>query len=141
MTSTSSPHELRTRSSQPEGRGLHVLLIEDDRDCAECLALLLRVGGRAVEIAGDGASALASLDHSAPDVVLIDIGLPDMDGYEVARRLCRVVAKKPLLVALTGHVRDNAEQRASEEGFAYHLVKPVDPAVLLALLDEYAKSL
>ncbi|HTU19320.1 MAG TPA: response regulator [Gemmataceae bacterium] len=140
MASTWSPPEQRIRSSRPDGRVLHVLVVEDDADCAECLAFLLHLGGVAVEIAADGSDALASIQASLPDVVLMDIGLPDMDGYQLARSLRAVATKMPLLIALSGYLEDNDPQRPREEGFDYHFVKPIDPVALLALLDDYAKS-
>lgn len=140
MATTWSPYEQRIRSSRPDGRRLHVLVVEDDPDCAECLALLLHVGGIAVEIAANGSAALASVQASPPDVVLMDIGLPDMDGYQLARGLRGVAAKSPLLIALTGHLEDNDPQRAKEQGFDYHFTKPIDPDVLVALLDDHARS-
>jgi CheY-like chemotaxis protein len=141
MASTWSPYEQHLHSSRPDGRGLHVLVVEDDPDCAECLAFLLHVGGIAVEIAADGSAALASVQASPPDVVLMDIGLPDMDGYQLARGLRGVAAKRPLLIALTGSLEDNDPQRAAEEGFDYHFTKPVDPDALVVLLEDYASSL
>jgi len=118
-----------------------VLVVEDDPDCAACLALLLRLSGMAVEIAADGAAALESIQATQPDVVLMDIGLPDMDGYQVARRLGGLVAKKPLLIALTGRVQEKGRQSSANEDFDYHFVKPIDPAQLVALLTEYAALL
>jgi len=141
MASTWSPNEQRIHSSRPEGRVLRVLVVEDDPDCAECLALLLRVGGIAVEIAANGLAALASIQASPPDVVLMDIGLPDMNGYQVARCLREELAKPPLLVALTGSLEDNTPAHAAQEHFDYHLLKPIDPTSILALLNEYARSL
>lgn len=138
MASTWSPNEQPIRSSRPDGRVLHVLVVEDDPDCAECLALLLRVSGIAVEIAANGSAALASIQACPPDVVLMDIGLPDMNGYQLARCLRDIAVKMPLLVALTGSLEDDAPPHAAQEHFDYHFVKPIDPASILALLNEYA---
>lgn len=141
MASTWSLNKQRPRSSRPDGRVLHILVVEDDPDCAECLALLLRVEGIAVEIATTGLGALASIQTSRPDVVLMDIGLPDMNGYQVVRCLREEGTKLPLLVALTGSLEDSAPSHAAQEHFDYHLLKPIDPASILALLNEYARSL
>jgi CheY-like chemotaxis protein len=95
----------------------------------------------AVEVAADGAAALESIRATPPDVVLMDIGLPDMDGYQVARRLRGLVSKKPLFIALTGRVQEKGRQSPANEDFDYHFVKPIDPAQLVALLNEYAALL
>jgi CheY-like chemotaxis protein len=71
----------------------------------------------------------------------MDIGLPEMDGYQVAGRLRDLCAKKPLLIALTGYGQEADRQRSRDEGFAYHFVKPADPLELIALLNDYARSM
>ncbi len=92
--------------------------------------------GHRVEVAGDGATALATALASRPDVVLLDIGIPGLDGFEVARHLRTSEAgKSMLLVALTGHDQPQDRQRALESGFDRHLVKPVDPDALYRVLD------
>jgi CheY-like chemotaxis protein len=112
-----------------------VLVVEDDRTNQECLGLLLMLWGYEVRLACDGPSALEASQSFGPQVVLLDIGLPGLDGWEVARRLCRQEGPGPLLlVALTGYARDEDGRRAREAGFDVHLVKPVDPARLKALL-------
>jgi CheY-like chemotaxis protein len=141
MATTWSINEQQVHFPQSPRRTLHVLVVEDDPDCAACLALFLRLGGMAAEVAANGAAALSSLRASRPDVVLMDIGLPDMDGYQVARQLGDFVSKKPLLIALTGRAREEDRQSAADEGFDYHFVKPIDPLPLMALLNEYAASL
>jgi CheY-like chemotaxis protein len=111
-----------------------ILVVDDNRDAAESLAVVLRHLGAHVHVAHDGATALAAVDDHAPSVVLLDIGMPGMDGYEVARRLRSVRAKPPLLVALTGWGQDDDRRRAYEAGFDHHLVKPADIARLQRLL-------
>jgi CheY-like chemotaxis protein len=122
-------------------RPLHVLVVEDNPDCALSLTMLLRHNGFVVDVATTGPAALASIQACAPDVVLMDIGLPEMDGYQVAGRLRELSVKKPLLIALTGYGQEADRQRSRDEGFAYHFVKPADPLELIALLNDYARSI
>jgi signal transduction histidine kinase len=111
-----------------------VLVVDDNADAAELLAELLRVVGAEVRIAHDGLSALEIAGLFSPSIGLIDIGLPLIDGYEVARRL-RQAMKTPLfLVAITGYGQDQDRARSSAAGFDAHLVKPVDFSALDALL-------
>jgi two-component system CheB/CheR fusion protein len=110
-------------------------VVDDSVDGSESLAMLLRLGGHAVRVVHDGAAALAAAQAERPDVVLLDIGLPGMDGYEVARRLRQTSGLNGvLLVALTGWGQDEDRRRSREAGFDHHLVKPVDPEGLLAVL-------
>jgi PAS domain S-box-containing protein len=111
-----------------------VLIVDDNVDAAEMLALLLQTEGHEVRTAHDGPAALRSAETFNPEVVFLDIGLPRMDGYEVARLLRRQERKPALLVALTGYGRDEDRRRAEEAGFDAHLVKPADPAALQGLL-------
>ncbi len=117
---------------------LRTLLVEDNRDTAESLALLLRSDGHQVLIAPDAASALQAAAEQPPDVALLDIGLPDLDGYQVARRLRGTVApKRPLLVAITGRGSTEDRRRSQEAGIDLHLVKPIEPEPLLKLLRRF----
>ncbi len=113
-----------------------VLLVEDNQDSAESMRMLLSIWGHAVQIASDGPSALAAVRDKRPDIVLLDIGLPGMDGYEVARQM-RVGPRgeELCLVALTGYGGDDDRARARVAGFDHHLVKPVAPESLKELLD------
>ena len=111
-----------------------VLLIEDNADARDALRVLLELDGYAVEAAGDGAEGLEIARAKAPAVALIDIGLPGMDGYEVARRLRALPGPRALLVALTGYSSPEDRRRAEEAGFDAHVVKPVDPEELTRLL-------
>ncbi len=121
-----------------EGRALRVILVEDLADLRETMEILLRMAGHDVEAVGSGDEALAAARQKAPDVVLLDVGLPDISGYEVARRLRKAdaAADRPWLIALTGFGQTEDERRAREAGCDFHLVKPVDPDALLALLAE-----
>jgi PAS domain S-box-containing protein len=120
------------------GASLRILVVDDNRDSADSLALLLRETGHTVETAYDGVEALAAARRFAPAVVLLDIGLPGMDGYEVARSLRREPGRVPLLVALTGYGQDDDRARALEAGFDEHLVKPANLAAVNALLKQAA---
>ena len=114
---------------------LSVLVVDDNKDAAESLAMLLRTAGAEIHIAHDGPTALAAFERSEPHVVLLDIGMPDMDGCEVARRLREIARpERVALVALTGWGQDEDRRRVREAGFDHHLVKPVELAALQALL-------
>lgn len=118
--------------------GLRVLVTDDDGDSAEMLQILLGLMGHRVQVARDGSSALAAVSTFDPHVVLLDISLPDMDGYEVARQI-RAAHPQPIrLIALSGWAPDEAGERAREAGFDYHLTKPADPDVIERLLSEQA---
>jgi CheY-like chemotaxis protein len=116
-------------------RSADILIIEDNADAATTLRGLLELRGHRVRVARDGAEGLAALREQAPDVALIDVGLPGIDGYEVARRARAILGARAstLLVALTGYGLPEDRSRALEAGFDEHLVKPVDPAALEAL--------
>jgi signal transduction histidine kinase/integral membrane sensor domain MASE1/CheY-like chemotaxis protein len=107
-------------------RALRILLVEDNKDSAEAFAHLLRRRGHEIHVARDGEQGLADARALRPDVVLLDIGLPGLDGYEVARRLRESGdAKRTLLVAVSGYGQESDRRRAREAGFDHHLVKPV----------------
>jgi two-component system CheB/CheR fusion protein len=123
------------------GRPRRVLVVDDDRDAAETLALLLRAAGHEARTAPDGPSALAEARAYRPEAVLLDIDLPGMDGYEVARRLRAEPARGGLLVvAVTGFGQEADRRRAVEAGFDHHVVKPVNPAALQKLLARPAEA-
>lgn len=114
-----------------------VLLVEDNPGGREALEELLGLWGCEVEAVGTGSQALERAEETPPALALIDIGLPDLDGYEVARRLREALGDRcSRLVALTGFGQPEDRRRALEAGFDDHLVKPVDPSKLTALLDE-----
>jgi two-component system OmpR family response regulator len=121
---------------------LHVLVVEDSADAAQSTAALLTLYGHTVRIARTGAEAIQSALADPPDVVLLDIGLPGMNGWEVARELRQQsTGLPPFIVAVTGYGADDALQRSTESGMDLHLVKPVDPSVLGGLLDRFARKL
>jgi DNA-binding response OmpR family regulator len=111
-----------------------VLIVEDHQDGANSLAMLLRVSGFDVRVAGDGPAALRAAAEREPDVLILDIGLPGMSGYDVARELRRTLTKKPLVVALSGFGTEKDLARSRAEGFDRHFTKPADPDALLELL-------
>jgi signal transduction histidine kinase/ActR/RegA family two-component response regulator len=115
-------------ASAPAAR--HVLVIEDNADAREMLRLALELDGHRVETAADGTAGVEAALRSTPDLVLVDIGLPGLDGYAVARRLRAALGHRVTLVALTGYGQTEDRRRTSEAGFDAHLVKPVDPDVL-----------
>jgi CheY-like chemotaxis protein len=127
--------------STPPRRGrLFILAVEDDPDTARNLAFLLRRQGHAVSIAPDGPAALRSAHVHQPDVVLLDIGLPGMSGYEVARHLYHHPgAKRPLLIAITGRGGEHDRQQSEAAGIDLHLVKPVDPGQLNQVLRRFER--
>jgi CheY-like chemotaxis protein len=123
----------------PQGTA-RVLLVEDNPDTAESLTMLLELLGHRVRAAHDGVAALDAARANIPDVMLVDIGLPGMDGYEVARRVRRdPQLKDVVLVALTGYGREEDKQQAMAAGFDYHLVKPVAPDALHGLVARLGK--
>jgi len=116
-----------------------LLVVEDDKDIALALRLLLDRSGYAVEHAGDGRTGLRMVHELHPDLLVLDIGLPVMDGYELARRLRWAAGRDPAapplrLIALSGYGEHSDRERSREAGFVQHLVKPVDLDALMALI-------
>ena len=116
--------------------GTRVLLVEDNVDAANLLAELLELSGFEVSVAYDGQSALDAIARDMPDAVLLDIGLPDIDGYEVCRRIRRrtTAARQPVVVALTGWGNGEDRDRSAKAGFNAHLTKPAEPEQIIDLL-------
>ena len=117
-------------------RGIRVLVVDDNKDSAESLGMLLQLKGNDIRTAHDGLEAVTVAETFRPELVLLDIGLPKLNGYEVARR----IRQKPwgrdmILVALTGWGQDEDRRRSQEAGFNFHIVKPVELAALEKLLD------
>jgi len=121
-----------TPEAKPESR--RVLVVDDDHDSAEMMAMLLKFVGHEVRTAHDGLKAVAAVAEFQPHVVLLDIGLPGLDGYEAAERIRRAPGAQPVLVALTGRGQADDRRRAADAGFDHHLIKPVDHDVLMTLV-------
>jgi CheY-like chemotaxis protein len=119
-----------------------VLIVDDNRDAAEWLATLLSLSGHETHIALDGDQAVKAAERLLPDAILLDIGLPRIDGYEV----CRRIREQPwgrglMIVALTGWGQEEDRQKSKEAGFNTHLVKPVDDEVIMNLLASLPSSM
>ena len=114
---------------------MKVLVVDDNSDAADSLAMLLQVKGDDVRVAYDGEEALAVEAQFLPDALLLDIGMPKLSGYEVARRVRAQRGPGVLIVAITGWGQDEDRQRAREAGFDHHFTKPVDYAALLEVVD------
>ena len=118
--------------------GGRVLIVDDLQASAESMQLLLKMKGYETESAFSGPSALNLIASFQPDVVLLDIGLPDMDGFEVARRLrADNFLPQPFLIALTGYGQETDRIATAEAGFDAHMIKPADIDALLKLIDDY----
>jgi CheY-like chemotaxis protein len=113
----------------------NILIADDNQDALESLALMLRMEGHEVICASDGEEALALAGQRRPEIVVLDVGMPKLDGCEVARRIrAEAWGRGAILVALTGWGQDVDRRRSREAGFDMHLVKPVDPATLCDML-------
>jgi PAS domain S-box-containing protein len=130
--------EPRRYAPEPPGNAgvtRRVLVADDNRDGAESLALLLRLEGHDVCIVHDGAAALDAIEEMRPDVALLDIGMPGLNGYEVAERVRQTAPRHSiLLVAITGWGQDSDKSCAHEAGFDHHFTKPIEPEWILSLL-------
>jgi CheY-like chemotaxis protein len=120
--------------TKPPGKSFRVLVVDDSVDSADTLAELLKIWGHEVRVAHDGPGAVAAARDFRPDVVLLDIGLPGMDGFAVAQKLKDEGIAVRMLVALTGYGEQHHRERSEKAGFHHHLVKPVDPDALKKLI-------
>jgi signal transduction histidine kinase/DNA-binding response OmpR family regulator len=120
--------------------GRRVLIVDDNRDAAETIAQFLQLEGHEAKFVGDGPQALASVPVLAPQVVVLDIGLPGMSGYETAKRMREMPSMRDaLLIALTGYGQVEDRRKAEEAGFDHHFVKPADPQALAELIAGWAE--
>jgi CheY-like chemotaxis protein len=118
---------------------LRVLVVDDNLDGAATLSMLLEFAGYDVRCAYDGPAALRTIDDFRPHAIILDIGLPGLDGYEVARRVrADGAVLQPMLIALTGYGQDSDRERSRLAGFDHHFVKPTDPRVLCDVLGRCA---
>lgn len=129
------------QQSKQVSHTLRLLIIEDDHDSADSLARLMRLAGYDVEVAYTGHVGLLMAQRQPPDVVLLDIDLPRLDGYRVAAELrSREQTKDAFIIAVTGHGNPGDVERAREAGFDLHLLKPVRTEELLAVLRDTAAT-
>jgi CheY-like chemotaxis protein len=138
-----APHDVDTQAAAPEGeaRALRVLVVDDNVDAAATLSMLLEACGYEVMVENDSLRALELALRERPDVGLLDIGLPEMDGNELARRLrLDPRTQAMLLVAITGYGQEQDRRAALEAGFDHHMVKPVDLDRLAAILASYTRA-
>ena len=118
-----------------------ILVVDDNLDALETLSMMVRLLGHDVATAHDGEEALAALGRFQPQVVLMDIGMPKLNGYDAARRMRQLpYGAGLLLIATTGWGQEEDRHRTADAGFDHHLVKPVEPAVLRKLLEDYAPA-
>lgn len=115
--------------------GMRVLIVDDNRDVAESTAALLRLEGYEVHLAHDGEEALSAVRRLHPVAVLLDIGLPKMNGFEVAERIrAEAELRDVLIVGASGYGQEEYRLRSRRAGFDHHIVKPIEPSVLTKLL-------
>ena len=129
---------------EPEARNLplRILVVDDLADAADSLAILLRILGHEVRTAYDGPAALEAAEQFQPHAILLDIGLPRLDGYQVAQRLRQMPGlQSACLIAVSGYGRDSDVEQAFQAGFHLHLLKPVTSERLTTLLAELASRL
>jgi PAS domain S-box-containing protein len=134
--------EKQAQSASRSSISKRVLVVDDNHDAAVTLAMILKVDGHETQIAGNGKAALEMAESFKPEIVLLDIGLPEMDGYEVARQIRQSPRLNgPFLIAITGYGQDQDRRRSEAAGFDCHLVKPVDLSQLLNLCSEAKEAI
>jgi signal transduction histidine kinase/DNA-binding response OmpR family regulator len=135
LAASQAAADVREPDSTSELPPRRVLVVDDNHDAADSLGMILKLLGADVRVARDGPEALETLQDYDPEVVLLDIGMPGMDGYEVARRIrAQRRGPRPTIVALTGFGQEKDRRDAREAGFDHHLVKPAEIDALKALL-------
>ena len=122
-----------------EHEARRILVVDDNADAADSLGMLLEVRGDEVRIAYDGLAAIDAEADFRPEVVLLDIGMPKLSGYDVAKRIRQARGNAVLIVAITGWGQEDDRQRARDAGFNYHFTKPVDFEMLLDLIDRESR--
>jgi DNA-binding response OmpR family regulator len=130
-----------TPAPAPAKQGFRILVVDDNHDSALSLAMMLSIMGHETRTAHDGESAVTSAESFLPEIVLLDIGLPKLNGYEVAERIRKQEwGASMFLIAVTGWGQDEDRQRSSEVGLNVHMVKPVEPAALERLFADLRKN-
>jgi CheY-like chemotaxis protein len=138
-TSTAEIPDTTPETASASSAQRRILVVDDNHDVADSLGMLLRLLDYDVQVVHDGLLALETIGSYRPYVVLLDIGMPGMDGYEVARQVRQQPEFKDLpLIALTGWRQEEDRRRSQEAGFNHHLVKPVDPDILEQMLASLA---
>ena len=134
--------EVPTRTQYSDATALRILVVDDNRDAADSLATLLEMNGHTGLVAYDGATALEKAEKMKPQIALLDIGMPGMNGFELAEKISKAPwGKKTVLVAVTGWGAKSDRTRSKEAGFAYHLTKPVDYDTLASLIATEVRKL
>ena len=123
----------REAARRPLNLGKRILIADDNADSLETLQIMLEVMGNEVRVARDGEEAVQVAESFAPDVILLDIGMPKLNGYDACTRI-RAGGSRSLIVALTGWSQEEDKQRAKAAGFDRHMVKPVEPKSLESLI-------
>ncbi len=136
------PHtQGKSGTPQPVGAGLSLMVVDDNEDAAQMLSLLLETVGHRVRVSHDASTALVTAQATAPAMLFLDIGLPGMDGYELAKHLREMPeTAHSVLVAVTGYGQPEDKERALQAGFDHHLVKPVKLAAVLALIEHHSPA-
>lgn len=135
LTQTPETPNEPTASESPATTSRRILVVDDNRDAAKTMAMLLKITGNEIRIAYDGLEALETANQFQPDIILLDIGLPKLNGYEVASKIRdESWGKNMIIVALTGWGQPDDRGRSAEIGFNAHMVKPVDYDELVKLL-------
>jgi CheY-like chemotaxis protein len=139
---TSAPRLHEDKPVAPPTARRRVLVVDDHVDAARMLELLLQYDGHETRVAHDGPAALKAAEEFRPEFVFLDIGIPEMNGYEIARRLKRAANRRKLfLVAVTGWGQPSDFEQSKEAGFDLHLVKPVDSNSVKQLLENPPRNL
>jgi len=142
MPGRTEPNTLRPATRQDAPAGLRIMVVEDDPDAAMSEEILLRLWGHDVVVAPDGPTALEIARDGDLDVVILDIGLPGLNGWKVAELLPRLATeKRPFIIAVTGFGRADDLRQSSEAGVDLHLVKPVNPSDLEAVLRRFQRAI
>ena len=135
-----SGSKVRAMEAAVSSTDRRVLVVDDNEDAADSLATLLNVMHYQVRVAYDGPEAIEAADEFAPAVALLDIGLPKLSGYDIARHIRSTRGDDVLLVAITGWGQEEDKRKAREAGFDHHFTKPADFEVLLQLIEQEMKD-